>query len=355
MKKLFVILFIIEGFVIQTSLAQSPIFSQYNTANLYTNPATVGLGGSPFIGKMGYRDQWSSLNGGFQTQYASFEMNTLSRLNVGALISNDITGNNGLNTITMSGVVGYTIPVSKPRRMYRGNMSKVWYLQPAMQLGVMNKAIRSQYRYIDDINNGGSTVDQLNGLSDWFPELGFGLIATNKSVWFGFAAHHLFQTGRQVNDNTKVLTASPLRYTLHAGFSHLLPKTQDLNVGGSFIVRIQGGIYQGDFTANASKSLSYKDKTFIVGASLGVRTFINMRDEANRDALIVGTNVRFKNIEIGYSYDFTISRLVPYTLGTNEYSIIIYPSFDKSQKWDKKYKKKNRVYCPKLGTSYVYK
>ncbi|WP_281614944.1 PorP/SprF family type IX secretion system membrane protein [Flammeovirga sp. SubArs3] len=353
MKKLFIYLMFMGMFVYQTSHAQSPLFSQYNTSNLYTNPATVGMTGSPFVGKMGVRDQWSNLDGGYQTQYASFEMNTLQKLNVGFLASNDIAGHNGLNTINLSGVIGYVIPLNKPKRMYHGNLSKTWYLQPALQLGIINKAIRSQYKNIDDINNGTPTQN-LNGLSDWFPELGFGLLVTNKETWFGVAAHHLFQTGEEVDDINNVLLPPDVRYTVHGGILKEL-SSNDVSVGGSFILRVQAGIYQSDFTVNASKTMLYKNNQITIGGSLGYRTFIDSQQESNRDAIIIGTSVRFNNFEFGYSYDYTISNLTQNTMGTNEYSIVIYPSWDKKKKWEDKYKKRNHVSCPSVADPRNYR
>lgn len=187
---------------------------------------------------------------------------------------------------------------------------------------------RSKLRLGDGLNAPGDVyygstdpAEGRTGRQNYF-DVGTGFIFYNRNLWLGAAFHHLNKPNLSVLGNESRL---PVKTTIHGGMR------LNLNGGGlrsrsarasyltpSFIYRMQGPSFsQLDIGVNyhidpVSVGVFYRGKPF-------QKSVIN---SITQDAVILALGMYFKNFNIGYSYDFTVSELGTASGGAHEVSLI---------------------------------
>jgi type IX secretion system PorP/SprF family membrane protein len=294
--------------------AQDPEFSQYYSSPLYLNPAFSGTTNDHrFIAN--YRNQWPSIARGYQTYAFSYDYNLLQyNSGVGFLITTDKAGTAGLKSTQMN--FQYS---------YKFNIAKKWVLAAGLNFGYAFRSIdftkllfRDQLQF--DASGNAPTDDPAAynlGTTRYF-DFGTGLLAYNKSFWFGISAAHLNHPNRSLINEESTL---PIKTTIHGGVRIPLyggPFVRDrVSVfSPSFVYKRQGRFDQLDLGAYflydpISIGLWYR----------GIPLRQNTNDNISQDAVVVILGFNFEKIEIGYSYDFTVSELGPSSGGTHEISL----------------------------------
>jgi type IX secretion system PorP/SprF family membrane protein len=180
---------------------------------------------------------------------------------------------------------------------------------------------RSRLTLGDGLEFQGQSLDpELNklGRQDYF-DFGSGFIFYNRNLWLGGAFHHMNQPNLSVLNDVSRL---PMKTSIHGGARLSLyngPRTlaKVSYLTPSFIFRKQGKSFsQLDVGINyhidpVSVGFWYRGKPF-------EKTVIN---SVAQDALILSLGMYFKNLSIGYSYDFTISELQTAAGGAHEIAI----------------------------------
>src|SRR4249919_1235677 len=96
-----------------TVTAQDPQFSQFYAAPLYLNPGLAGATGQARAG-INYRNQWPAIDANFTTMSAYFDYFIEDyRSGIGALITRDVEGLAGLQSISLSLQYSYELQISK--------------------------------------------------------------------------------------------------------------------------------------------------------------------------------------------------------------------------------------------------
>ncbi len=305
---LFCLLFII---LIDDLVAQDPQFSQYYQAPLYLNPGFTGITPQQRL-VFNHRIQWPNLPQAFSTSAFSYDIFVDElRSGFGVLVTNDVMGSAGWRTNTAGLLYSFKVKL---------NDNIVF--SPGLYFGYGANGIdRSRLTLGDGLEFQGQSLDpDLNklGRQDYF-DFGSGFIFYNRNLWLGAAFHHMNQPNLSVLNDVSRL---PMKTSIHGGARLSLyngPRTlaKVSYLTPSFIFRKQGKSFsQLDVGINyhidpVSVGFWYRGKPF-------EKTVIN---SVAQDALILSLGMYFKNLSIGYSYDFTISELQTAAGGAHEIAI----------------------------------
>lgn len=324
------------------AVAQDPQFSQYYQAPLYLNPGFAGVTPQQRVA-MNYRIQWPSLPKAFTTYAASYDIFVEElRSGFGLLLTTDQMGSAGWRTTTAGLLYSYKVKIT----------DKVVF-SPGLYFGYGTNGIdRSKVRLGKDLDVEydvpGSSLDPdvaRIGNSSYF-DFGSGFLIYSRQLWFGASFTHMNRPSISVLNEASRL---PMKTAIHAGaridlsggprnggrVSYLTP---------SFIYRMQGKSFsQLDLGVNyhidpVSVGLWYRGKPF-------EKTVIN---SISQDALILTLGLYFKQLSVGYSYDFTISEMETASGGAHEISLVWEFSSKPSNRSSKK--KYKLIPCPTFNS-----
>jgi type IX secretion system PorP/SprF family membrane protein len=289
--------------------AQDPGFSQFYGNPLYLNPALAGNKICPRL-TFNYRNQWPSIPASFITYSAAYDqyVDFLSG-GVGLLVVSDQAGDGLLITNSFSGLYSYRLEASRDIVLNAG-----------MQATYQQMSIDdSKLIFADMLTNGTNTSPDLDlirssGLTQSFPDFSAGLlVGYRESIYLGFAAHHLTQpdNGFYSGSGSRLL----MKYTIHAGaIFNLIPAT---------------GFDDNRALPSISPNILYQQqgefRQMNAGLYLNIYPFVAglwfRYNFENPDAAIALLGFEYNQFKIGYSYDYTVSRLTNATGGAHEVSV----------------------------------
>jgi type IX secretion system PorP/SprF family membrane protein len=260
------------------------------------------------------------------------------RSGFGFLFTTDKMGSAGWRTTTASLLYSYKVKLTE----------KIVF-SPGLSFGYGTNGLdRSKLQLGDGLEYDGISLDpELNklGRQSYF-DFGSGFLLYSKSLWLGVSFMHMNRPNLSVlNDvsrlDMKTAIHGGVRLSLN-GSPHSRAKVSYLTP--SFIYRMQGKSFtQLDIGLNyhidpISVGVWYRGKPF-------QKTVIS---SIAQDAFIVYLGLYFKNLTIGYSYDFTVSELQTSSGGAHEISIVFEFSTRSSQKDNKR--KYRLIPCPTFNS-----
>ncbi|MBS1558023.1 MAG: type IX secretion system membrane protein PorP/SprF [Bacteroidetes bacterium] len=307
-----------------TVTAQDPQFSQFYAAPLYLNPAFAGSTGQARIGT-NYRNQWPAIDANFNTisAFADFYIES-KKSGVGFILNRDREGLLGLQSTSFGAMYSYEL-----------NISKKLSFRPGFQASLYNRSINFDRLTFGDqfdpttgqvVNR--QSVEGLNsGQSKFFPDMTMGGLLYSKNGWFGVTVAHITQPNQSLMGSNDPL---PRKISGHAGWKfYLTPgvmgqgfynKARERSITPTMQYRHQGRFDQMDL------GVYYTFEPLIIGTWYRGVPFKNVNGIVNNESivLLIGfTQKGDKNIlNIGYSYDYTISKLGPASGGAHEFSIV---------------------------------
>jgi type IX secretion system PorP/SprF family membrane protein len=287
--------------------AQDVQYSQFYAAPLYLNPALTGASELTRVG-INYRNQWPGLDHSFNS-YSAYIDHYIFDYNSGVgLIFNG-------NQETMANLSTNEIGLSYS---YRLRLSEQFYFRLGAQASYMQRdAFFSDLVFgsMIDVVNGtvGGITDELNGIPldsrHSFLTYAVGGMFYGEKFWLGGSAHHLNEPNISfVNDRTSVL---PMKVSLQGGYKiNLAPggrdyfthSYQERSLAFAFNYKEQDPFNQLDVGAQL-----YLHPLVLGMWYRGMPTKNNL---PNNEAVIglVGISLE-SGLDIGYSYDFTVSKL----------------------------------------------
>lgn len=285
--------------------AQDPGFSQFYGNPVYLNPALAGNKICPRL-TLNYRNQWPSIPASFVTYSASYDQHVdfLSG-GVALLVVSDQAGDGMLTNNAFSGVYSYRLELSRTIVMNAGLQAT--YQQLSIDW--------DKFIFADQLATGTPTQEpRPNSLSRSYPDFSAGFIlGYRESIYLGFAAHHLTQpdNGFYANSGSKQL----MKITAHAGAVFNLVPYASLEEQ-KYLPSISPNILymqQGEF------------RQMNLGAYLNLYPFVGglwfRYNFENADAAIALLGFEHKQFKIGYTYEYTVSRLTNATGGAHEFSV----------------------------------
>ena len=298
--------------------AQDPQFSQYYSAPLYLNPAFAGSSGCSRI-VSNFRNQWFALNQPYNTFAFSFDHN-LDRYNsgVGVQFVSDQVGKNGISTLNGSLFYAYRIDFSPKHSLRAG-----------IQGGIMSKHLDIlQLTFPDQFTNDGfqenTSGDYANKrLRTYFASISSGLLYYSSSFWLGLAAHHLNEPNHSFFTE-KGNAQLPVKLSLHSGYKFSVNKKllhgkmpeKMKYLTPTFLFKHQGSFTQLDL------GIYYSSTPIFIGFWYrGIPFLKSSESYTNRDALVIQGGFRFDKLNLGYSFDYTMSNLSSFARGSHEISL----------------------------------
>jgi type IX secretion system PorP/SprF family membrane protein len=310
--------------------------SQYFSAPLHVNPAMAGISYGPRA-TINYRNQWSGLgdgfNGGYTTYMAGFDMHIDKiRAGIGALFVGDQVMNNLYGSYKVS--LMYSQQIKFNRKM-------------ALKIGVQGTYIHTRIKWnellwsdmINPYTGFYNNVNSLNPTTEPNPgktatntgEFGAGLLFFTEKLYIGFAANNLLRHKESFADGVDAQT--PMRFLFHFGavlpIRHQKELRYNIWVSPNVLFVNQGKAFQTQASFLTGISLVY--------FGLGYRNVIY-----NSDAVIGYVGIKKGKFRVGYSYDYTISKLMNKTGGTHELSF----TFNWTGDDNSLNSKKNKAYIP---------
>ena len=292
---------------------QDPQFSQFYSSPLYLAPSFAGLIPDTRISG-NYRIQWPELPTPFTTYSFGLDHNfDVFNSGFGVFFLKDEAGSTHLTTTTLS--LQYS---------YEFKISDYWYIRPGIDFQYTernvdyNKLIFAEQISTSGISMSSGETQHLEKVGDI--DAGASLLAYSDRFWFGGGVDHLLEpnqalfTYQQYSDTMGIV---PIKYSVFGGTKIInkgkLINPYDASVQIAFLYRKQKDFNQFDI------GLYWYKKPLVLG--IWYRGMYKTKDKMSRDALILMTGYKLDMLNIGYSYDFTISRLIGSTSGSHEISL----------------------------------
>jgi len=293
--------------------SQDPQFSQFYSNNLYLAPSFAGLTEKNRIAFNG-RIQWPEIAHGYQTYSVSFDKD-FEKFNsgLGILAYQDVAGSGRLRSTSMGIQYSYNIQITD-----------VWHIRPGMHFSYMERGIDfNRLLWNDQISaTGNSSVSAEVAPMEKAGDIDFALslLTYTDRFWVGSCVDHLLRPNQSLyyyeeepGNQGKV----PFKYSIFGGVKfardeHLLrpiPTTIHL----AFLYRQQEQFRQLDLGV-----YWYRDPLVL---GFWYRGIPGYREVFNRDAFTALMGIRKDGLSIGYSYDFTISKMITRTGGAHEISL----------------------------------
>ncbi len=326
-KVLYKFAFLMPLFILLTGqrvTAQDAQFSQFYAAPLYLNPAFAGSTGQARVG-LNYRNQWPAIDANFTT-FSAYADTYIEEKNsgVGFMINRDREGVLGLTSTSIAVQYAYDLKIVKGLSF-----------RPGFQAAVFNRSVNfDKLTFGDqfDPNTGDvKSAQSLEGLSSgqsiFFPDISLGGLLYSQNAWLGLSTFHITQPNQSLVGGRDPL---PMKLNAHAGYKFFFKEgtmktglysvPQERSVAPTVQYRHQGQWDQMDV------GMYFTFEPLIIGTWYRGIPFKKVNGFANNESvvLLIGLTKRGPKdiLNIGYSYDFTISKLGPSSGGAHEFSIM---------------------------------
>lgn len=321
---------------IQNAYGQHYQFSQFYAAPTYLNPAFTGADVCSRV-SLNYRNQWSGIPGGFTTYQASVD-HSLSRYKggIGMQVFRDNTGIGGLSTTALNFLYAYETRLSK-KLMGRAGVSAG---------GVQRRVNIGNFTFGDQIarKDPSSSVEGANVNSTKYFDMALGVVVFSRTSWWGISATHINEPNQSLTGD---FSALPAEFKFHGGYKYTFSENivngrvkEKHSLTGAFNYKKQAKYNQID------AGLYYNKDILVLGVWYrGIPIFKPVKEYLNNDALVFLFGLTVGKYNIGYSYDWTLSKLTnANTKGTHELSMSYqFCKIKKSQK-----RRLVVVSCPKF-------
>ena len=320
---LFTLTGVLSVFCSTSVLAQDPQFSQFYAAPLYLNPAFAGSSQQGRVG-LNYRNQWPGVDANFTTMsaFADFYIEDKNS-GVGAMITRDYVGLVGLQSISLAFQYAYQLRLTQKLSFRPGFQAAIY--QRSINFGRLT--FGNQFDPNTGEFIGGDSGEGLSGGNRFFPDLSAGGLFYTPNAWLGFAAHHLTRPNNSLVGEDSNL---PIKLSAHAGWKFFFrpgvmgqgvyARKAERSIAPAVQYRKQGPFTQMDV------GTYFTFEPIVVGTWYRGIPFKSLNNIINHESIVLLVGMTLKGakdvLNIGYSYDITISRLGPGTGGSHEISLV---------------------------------
>jgi type IX secretion system PorP/SprF family membrane protein len=305
-KRLIIISYLL--YLSLSSFAQDPQLTQFYSAPLYLAPSFAGATQQHRLAAT-YRNQWPGVPGAYVTYLFSYD-HYFENFNsgVGILIMRDEAGSGDLSTTNVGVQYSYDIQVSD-----------LWHIRPGIHFLYTQRGINfAKLLWGDQISPSGITPTievpslQRKGAID----ASLSVLVYSDRMWAGTSVDHLFRPNYSLYDDD--ITRLAMKISVFGGYQVvrrgrlLKPIDETLSLAGLF--KYQDHIKQLDI------GLYWYKNPLVFG--LWYRGLPIISNENRGDAVCFLVGYKVEQFSIGYSYDFTINKLLTSTWGSHEISLI---------------------------------
>lgn len=327
MKKSLIFIYL-ALFIFNISKSQDPQFTQFYANKLYLAPSFAGAIQMDRV-SLSYRNQWPSLPGVFVSYTFAYD-HFFSNFNsgVGFLVLRDVAGSGDLSTTNLGILYSYDIKINN-----------WWHVRPGVHLLFTQTGLDfDKLIWNDQLSPGGTgstSIEQPTLTSKADIDFSTSVLAYSDKHWFGVTVDHLLRPKNSLYDTNEFV---PLKVSVFGGTQIirrgrlLSPIDETLSV--AFLFRNQFGINQLD------AGLYWFKEPLVLGMWYRGIPFIN--EETRGDAVALLAGYKIDNFAVGYSYDFTISRLLASTGGSHEITLTY------EFKTTRKKQRRHMIPCPEF-------
>ncbi len=303
---------LLAGFALFTTRAnaqQTIQFSQYVFNGLAMNPAYAGYR-EDLTANLSTRIQWVGINGAPQTATASVDG-----------LTNDITKNVGVGLVATVDRLGpESTSTLYANYAYRLRLDELdtKRLCFGVGVGVMQYSLNGASFNSTDTGDGNIPAGTESRVT---PDFRFGIYYSSPGVYFGASVFNLLAKPiTNLLDNTPIITQVR---TFYVTAGTLLPLTDEIDIKPSIMIKED---FKGPTNMDLTAYLAFKRLVWL-GASYrtGVATWSKSNLQTGLESpAAAAALVQFyinDHFRIGYSYDFTLSKLANYQSGTHELSV----------------------------------
>ncbi len=322
--------------ILSKSEAQDINFSQFYNNPLALNPALAGTN-SHWRLASSYRNQWVNVPGNYGTNTASFDYNLdYYHTGLGIMLMSDraLGGRFGaFQTSRLSLVYCYYILL--------GNG---WMARAGLEGNFTYKSVNlDKLTFEDELNiptlglGGGATFDPVvtansdGNLNKMSGDINAGLMFYNSRFWFGASFNNLMNPFGNAGYDRYLADSYPLRFSGQMGAKIPLNHDGEVAVAPALLFNKQRQAHQLDIGVNFHAHLL----RFGAWYRGFIKTVENQNSAvpapSNQDAFVIYGGLKYQGLQVGYSYDYSISELRG-TGGTHEISLIIQPWYDRRSK-----------------------
>ena len=307
------ILFIIALFISKLVFSQDPQFSQFYSNPLYLAPSFAGLTGETRIGA-NYRVQWPEMPGAYRTYSFALD-HAINSFNsgLGVILMNDRAGSGNLGSLNIGLQYAYYV-----------KLNNYWHFVPGLCFSYTERSIDYlKLTWHDQISPSGNNTSSGEHLPiEKLHDIDFGtsIMFYSDKYWVGMAVDHLLRPNQSfyvVENNSKEYGYIPVKYSVFGGTKIInkgrLFRPYDTSMQLAFLYKRQDRYKQFDM------GMYWYYKPFVLG--FWYRGIPIIKPFPNQDALTFLAGYKIDNLSIGYSYDFTVSKLIANTGGAHELSI----------------------------------
>jgi len=297
--------------------AQDAHFTQFYASPLYLSPSFAG-GISGYRTVANYRNQWSAIRGAYNTYSLTWDHNFIAfKSGLGVVAFRDQAGAGNLANTKLGVLYSYDFtPVSD------------WHIRPGLGFYLQQISIDfSKLVFGDQLYSDGlPSVTQPGNTAVWDIDVATSMLAYSDNVWFGATWDHMLKpVASFYDDNSRI----PYKVSVYGGYRYITK--------GFMMSRIEESI---TFAFNVQIQDIYKQLNlglywFSEPISFGVwwRGMPKGKLDRRIDALAFMVGYKLEQISLGYSYDFTISRLGLSSGGSHEVSVIYEFKINSRKKW----------------------
>ncbi len=279
---------------------QDATFTQFYANSLYLAPSFTGTTGENRL-ILAYRNQWPQVSGVFNTYSISWDKYLSNyKSGIGVLVSHDVAGSSNLSISNIGLLYSYDI-----------KLNDYWHAVPGISLKTRILGIDIHKLLFN--SQVGTLIPPItppvfdNKIA---MDFSFSTLVHNDRFWGGFTMDHLLRPEQSFyNDGSRL----PIKYNLILGGqiyrkTRLIVKNRDV-FSISLNMQTQKRFFQAEFNAY------YEINSLVFGG--GYRGLI-FADKQVGDAIIGLIGYKGDYFNIGYSYDFTVSKLIGSTAGSHE-------------------------------------
>jgi type IX secretion system PorP/SprF family membrane protein len=292
---------------------QNSQFSQFYSSPTNLGPSFAGItGGSRVI--FNFRDQWPSIPGTFLTYSASFDQYFPKlKSGFGLLMYRDQAGSGNLAHTRFGLQYAYDVEINR-------------YIK--FRPGIMFSYQRTSIDFYKLVFGDGLKIDggyDPTIVTPPLPSKGYidfttSMLFYGPKFWGGMTFDHLLQPDESLRN--EIESKIPLKFSLYGGYKFTISADRRNRINENIIVTL---LYKMQASSDQFDVGAYwEHEPFSMGLWIrGLPGFMKSAETyGNLDALVVLLGYKFKNVKIGYSYDFTISDLIGTTGGAHEISLV---------------------------------
>jgi len=293
--------------ILMKSWAQDPQFSQFYSSLLYLSPAFAGSRGNDRL-VMTMRDQWLKLPGSYISGTFSYDHYfDKFRSGVGILVLQDMAGGGLMSTTNAGLMYSFNFDVTDQMQVRTG--LQFYYSTRGLNFNRLTFNDQISRDYIKP-----ASIEILENQRIGHFDITSSVMAFSEFFWVGVTVDHMMSYSPTLKDEMGYL---PIRYSSFGGAKYLIYRSTVQKLEESVSVAYHF-MMQDKYKYLDLGAYYLKDR---LAFGLWYRGLPVFKNNPNAGAISLLGGYKFDRLSLGYSYDFSLSKLITKTGGAHEVSV----------------------------------